>query len=91
MSICDMYYHLIDKPDELMAHESFFRDLFKSFDKLLCFKINDSEKYMVECGEFSSYLSEMQHYYYTNVAIPSDHYDEEVLNEITSHLSGGIE
>lgn len=91
MSICSMYYNLIDRPDELIAHEGFFRDLFTAFDRLLFLKINDPDQYEIDCKEFSSYLSEMQHYYYINVAIPSEHYDEDVLNEITGHLVGGIE
>lgn len=32
----------------------------------------------------------MRHYYYTNVAVASSHFDECVLNEITDHLSGGL-
>lgn len=91
MSICVMYYHLIDRPDVLISHESFFSDLFKAFDRLLYLKINNPDEYVIECKEFSSYLSEMQHYYYLNVAIPSEHYDEDVLNEIIGHLAGGIE
>jgi hypothetical protein len=91
MSICDMYYHLIERPDELMAHEKFFIGLFDSFDKLLFSKITCSEKYQEELLEFKSNLREKRRYFYTQVAIPSEHYDEDVLNEITGHLVGGIE
>lgn len=30
----------------------------------------------------------MRQYYYSNLAVPSKHYDEDVLNEITSYLAG---
>lgn len=45
MSICIMYYDLIDRPKVLIAHEGFFSDLFKSFDELLYVKLNRPEEY----------------------------------------------
>ena len=30
MDICVMYYHLMDCPDELLAHKEFFADLYES-------------------------------------------------------------
>lgn len=89
MSICEMYYRLIDRPDELVAHESFFMDLFNAFDGILYLKINNHQRYVEEYPKFSLYLGEMQHYYYLNLAIPSEHYNRDVLNEMTSHLVGG--
>lgn len=86
MSICEMYYHLIDRPDELIAHEGFFNDLFEAFDQLLHDKVFNPEDYDGRLDEFFKYYGNMRHYYYTNVAIPSSHFDEESLNEITGHL-----
>ena len=31
MAICEMYYQLMDRPDELISHENFFNDLFNSY------------------------------------------------------------
>ena len=90
MSICEMYYRLIDRPEVLVAHESFFMDLFKAFEEFLYVKINNPEEFQEKCEEFLFYKGKMQEYYYTKVAIPSPHYDEDVLNEITRHLIGGL-
>lgn len=88
MSICEMYYRLMDRPNELIAHESFFMDLFKSFEDLLWTMTNKPEEYEEKFDDFLAYRRKMQEYYYRNLAIPSPHYNEKTLNEITSHLSG---
>ncbi len=90
MSICEMYYHLIDRPKELVAHEDFFKDLFEAFDELLQYKL-DNIGYDEKRNNFFEYYGHMRHYYYTNVALPSKYYDEDVLNQISDYLSrGGI-
>ena len=86
MAICEMFYHLLDAPDVLIAHESFFRDLFHGFDVLLNKKINNSKDYIDEFDNFTLYLDEMQQYYYAELAIPSKYYNEEVLDEIIGYL-----
>lgn len=90
MSICEMYYDLMDRPDELIAHESFFMDLFEAFDELLLIKINQQEIYGQKYEEFILYNSKMQQYYYTKVAVASPHYNEKVSRDIISHLSGDL-
>ncbi len=91
MSICEMYYDLMDRPDELIAHERFFMDLFEAFDELLFVKINQSETYGEKYNEFILYSTKMQQYYYTKVAIPSPHYNEKVCRDIIGHLSGDLD
>ena len=86
-----MYHDLMDRPDELVAHESFFKDLFRAFDELLFIKINRPWEYPDKSEEFLMYSGEMQQYYYTEVAIPSPYYDSEVLKEITGHLAGDLD
>jgi hypothetical protein len=88
MDICAMYYDLMDRPDELIRHENFFNDLFNAFDDLLSTKMNTPDKYESKYNEFLIYSGKMQQYYYTQVAIPSEYYDEKVLSEITNHLLG---
>lgn len=86
MSICEMYYMLIDRTNELIAHEEFFTELFEAFDELLLMKINDSDKYNEKLIDFNMDFRKKRRYYYTEVAKPSKHYDESVLEEISSHL-----
>ena len=88
MAICAMYYDLMDRPAELINHEGFFNDLFKAFDELLSVKINNPNEYDSKYDEFLLYCGKMQQYYYTHIAIPSEYYDRDVLNEITNHLLG---
>lgn len=88
MSICEMYYHLIDRPNELVAHEEFFKDLFDAFDELLQNKL-DNNGYDEKRNNFFAYYGQMRHYYYTKIARPSKYYDEDVLNQISDHLSSG--
>ena len=90
MAICEMYYRLMDRPDELIAHESFFMDLFKSFEDILWIRINEPDEYDEKFDDFLVYRGKMQEYYYRNLAVPSSHYDEKTLNEITSYLSGDL-
>ena len=88
MAICAMYYRLMYRPEVLVAHESFFMDLFKAFDELLYTKMNDPDVYTEKYIEFEDYSMKMQEYYYSNLAIPSPYYNEQTLNKITSNLSG---
>lgn len=88
MAICAMYYRLMDRPDELVNHESFFMDLFNAFDEILFIRINKPDEYDEKYGEFLKYRGKMQDYYYGEVAIPSPKYDSEVCREIISHLAG---
>ena len=89
MDICAMYYDLMDRPKELINHENFFNELFMAFDNLLLAKIDNPSQYETKYNEFLIYSGKMQQYYYTNVAVPSEHYDEKVLTEISNHLLGG--
>lgn len=82
-----MYHDLIDRPEELIAHESFFTDLFNAFDELLYIRIHDPEEYSAKSEEFLMYSGKMQEYYYTEVAIPSPYYAEDVCKEIIGHLA----
>ena len=91
MDICAMYYDLMDRPEELINHESFFDDLFDAFDELIMSKISNPDQYKLKYDEFIIYSGKMQQYYYTQVAIPSEYYDEDVLNDITNHLLGGFD
>lgn len=88
MSICEMYYRLIDKPEELIANEEFFTELFEEFDELLFVRINKPAEYKEKYDGFRVGLREKYQYYYTQVATPSKHYDKEVLNDITKCLVG---
>lgn len=88
MAICEMYYHLMDRPDELISHEKFFNDLFNAFDDLLSSRISKSVAYDEKYDEFLLYTTKMQEYYYKNLAVPSMSYDEEVCNKIICRLSG---
>ena len=86
MSICEMYYRLIDRTDDLICHEDFFTELFDEFDDLLLIKINDSDEYEEKLIEFNLDFRKKRRYYYTQVARPSKHYNESVLEEISSNL-----
>lgn len=90
MSICEMYYHLIDSPNRLIDYESFFTDLFNAFDDLLYVKIHEHSCYDEKFEEFIRYSGEMQDFYYLHVAQASKHYDEDTLNEIIHHLAGDL-
>lgn len=90
MSICLMYHDLMDRPNELIAHEAFFTDLFDAFDDLLSVKISSPEKYSDKYDEFMLYCGKMEEYYYSNLALPSPYYDEEKLNEIAGCLCGDL-
>lgn len=90
MDICAMYYDLMDRPKELIAHENFFKDLFNAFDDLLLARINNSEEYGAKSEEFLMYSGKMQEYYYTEVAIPSPYYNEETCKEIIGNLAGNL-
>jgi hypothetical protein len=61
-----------------------------AFDNLLLAKIDNPSQYETKYNEFLIYSGKMQQYYYTNVAVPSEHYDEKVLTEISNHLLGGL-
>lgn len=89
MSISLMYYDLMDRPEELISHESFFMDLYDAFEELLFAKINNPQDYESKYNEFLVYYSEMQGYYYTHVAVQSEYYDDEVLELLIGKLSGG--
>lgn len=91
MDICAMYHDLMDRPDDLIAHESFFLDLFNAFDELLFVRINQLDEYEKKFDEFLLYSGRMQQYYYTKVAVPSQNYDEDVCKVLINRLSGGIE
>lgn len=91
MSICDMYYDLMNRPEELMAHQSFFMDLFNAFDTLLMIKINDPENYDEAYDQYLRYKGEMQEYYYTKVAVPSPFYDKKVCKRIIGNLAGDLD
>ena len=88
MAICEMYYHLMDRPDELISYEKFFNDLFNAFDGLLSSTISKSVDYDEKYDEFLLYTTKMQEYYYKNLAVPSRSYDEECCNKIICGLSG---
>lgn len=90
MAICSMYYQLMDKPNLLITHESFFMDLFRAFDDLLYTKMNDPDVYNKKYLEFEGYSLKMQEYFYSNLAVPSPHFNEKTLNKITSNLSGDL-
>ena len=90
MAICDMYYNLIGRPDVLISHENFFKDLFEEFDKLLYARINNPLDYENIYNEFLIYSGEMQEYYYTKVALPSHYYDDKTTKEIIGKLAGDL-
>ena len=90
MAICSMYYQLMDKPNLLITHESFFMDLFRAFDDLLYTKMNDPDVYNKKYLEFEGYSLKMQEYFYSNLAVPSPYFNEKTLNKITSNLSGDL-
>lgn len=90
MAICSMYYQLMDKPNLLITHESFFMDLFRAFDDLLYTKMNNPDVYNKKYLEFEGYSLKMQEYFYSNLAVPSPHFNEKTLNKITSNLSGDL-
>ena len=90
MAICAMYEDLMDRPDELMAHECFFMDLFKAFDEVLFIRINKPEDYNEKYEEFIGYWIAMQQYYYTEVAITSQDYNKETCKRIMSELMGDL-
>lgn len=88
MAICEMYYQLMDRPKELISHEGFFMDLFNAFDNLLFARVNESEKYLEKYREFLIYRGKMQDYFYSELAIPSPYYDNDVCRQIIGHLAG---
>lgn len=90
MAICSMYYQLMDKPNLLITHESFFMDLFRAFDDLLYTKMNNPDVYNKKYLEFEGYSLKMQEYFYSNLAVPNPHFNEKTLNKITSNLSGDL-
>lgn len=90
MNICAMYYDLMDRPKDLIAHEDFFIDLFNSFDEILLLKINQSDDFEDKYNKFIIYNGKMQQYYYTHLAIPSEYYDEHTCKEIIGKISGGL-
>ncbi|MBQ2666522.1 hypothetical protein [Methanobrevibacter sp.] len=88
MDICTMYHDLMDRSEELIAHEGFFRNLFTAFDELLYVRINKPEEYLPKSEEFLVYCGKMQEYYYTEMAIPSPKYNEETCKKIIGNLAG---
>ena len=86
MAVCAMYYDLMDRSEDLINHESFFKDLFKAFGNLLTAKTDPHTDYESQYDEFIMYSSKIQQYYYTQVAIPSEYYDKDTLKEITASL-----
>ena len=90
MDICTMFHGLMDRPEVLIEHESFFRDLFKAFEKFLHAVIINRKDYERIFHEFLMYSGEMEEYYYTEVAIPSPYYDEETCKKIIGLLAGGL-
>lgn len=82
MEICEMYHDLIDSPDLLIENENFFTDLFDSFDKLFFVRKSEPQSYSEKYDAFLLYFSKMQQYYYTKIAVPSPHYNEDVCKEI---------
>ena len=88
MAICSMYFNVMDNPEVLMAHESFFIDLFNAFDELIHFS---GEKYNEKFQEFLRYKRKMQEYFYTEVAEHSKYYDKDVCNEIINCLVGDLD
>ena len=91
MNICVMYEHLMDRPDELIAHKDFFNNLYGSFENLLTTRINNPDEYEKKYEEFKISFGESRSYFYTQVARPSPHYDEEVLGKIQCGLFKVIE
>ncbi len=85
-----MYADLMDRPDEIIAHESFFMDFFNAFEDLLFAKLVKSDEYEIKSKQFLIYWGNMHDYYYGQVTIPSEFYDKEVIKEITSKLAGGF-
>ena len=85
-----MYYQLMDRPESLIAHESFFMDLFKAFDDLLYTKMSNPDVYDEKYIEFEDYSMKMQEYFYSNLAIPSPHFNKKTLDKITSYLSSDL-
>ena len=86
MDICVMYYHLMDCPDELLAHKEFFADLYESFEDLLYTRINNPQDYEKKYDEYCISFRKPRNYFYTEVAILSHHYDGDVLYKIESNL-----
>ena len=86
MSLCEMYYRLIDRPNELIAHEEFFTNLFEEFDALLYIKINKAEEFDEMYNEYSANFRKARRYYYTKVAVPSPQYDKDALKKIANNL-----
>ena len=91
MSICEMYYRLIDRPNELIAHEEFFTNLFEDFDALLYIKINKPEEFEEKYNEYIANFRKARRYYYTKVAVPSPQYNEDALHEIANNLFKVVE
>ena len=91
MAICEMYYFLIDRPDELIAHKDFFTKLFNDFDELFYTRINCPQDYEEKLAEYKINFRKVRRYYYTKVYIPSPHYDEEVLGKIMNGIFKIIE
>ena len=91
MAICEMYFGLMDRPDELIAHKDFFTKLFNAFDELFYIRVNCPQEYEEKLAEYEDNFMEVHKYYYTEVYIPSHHYDEEVLGKIMNGIFKVIE
>lgn len=90
MTICAMYSQLIERPKLLISHEDFFKELFDSFDELLNMKISNCSNYEDKYNEYIIFLGKKQEYFYRNLAIPSDKYNKNTINQIIHNLSGGL-
>ena len=91
MSICMMYGDLIDRPNELIAHEDFFKDFYGAFDELLFTKFHNPDEYGQKLREFHIYWAAMVCYFGNNLVIPSDCYDEDTLAELINYWHKGVE
>ena len=91
MDICVMYYHLMDRPDELIAHREFFTKLYDTFEELLYTRINNPDEYEKKYEEYEINFRKPRNYFYAEVAKPSPHYNKEVLHKIESNLFKVIE
>ena len=91
MEICRMYYCLMDRPDELIAHKDFFTKLFNDFDELLYTRGNCPQEYEDKLAEYQNNFRKVRRYYYTEVYIPSLHYNEEVLGKIMNGILRVVE
>ena len=90
MTICRLYKHLIDRPDELIAYGDFFKDFYGAFDELLFTKFNNPGEYDSKLDEFYGYWAAMVCYCGNNFLTPSDCYDEDTLAELINHWHRGV-